>query len=205
MPLNIIEKLREREVPMQVQITGKKIDISEALRTQAENKIQEISQKYALTPLECSVTFSKTGHMIKCDIEMHLAREIYVRAHEETLDAYLSIEQAIETFEKRLRRHKKRLIDHYKKRDIKYDKIPAAQYVINAQLDQENEEDNPLVIAEMKTNIPTLTVSDAVMHLDLSDEQAILFNNEARNQLNVVYRRPDGHVGWIAPSSNSHR
>ena len=189
---------------MQVQITGKKIEISEALRTQTENKIREISEKYALNPLECSVTFSKAGHMIKCDVEMHLGREIYVRAHEETLDAYLSVEQAIETFEKRLRRHKKRLIDHYKKRDTKYEKVSGSQYVINAQVEQEAEADNPLVIAEVKTDIPTLTVSDAVMHLDLSDVQAILFNNEARNQLNVVYRRPDGNIGWIAPSLNSH-
>ncbi len=188
---------------MQVQITGKKIEISEALRTLTENKIQEVAEKYALTPLECSVTFSKDGHMIKCDIEMHLGREIYVRAHTETLDAYLSIEQAVETFEKRLRRHKKRLIDHYKKRDTKYEKVSGSRYVINALTNQEVETDNPLVIAEVKTDIPTLTVSDAVMHLDLSDSQAILFKNEARDQLNVVYRRSDGNIGWIAPSLNS--
>lgn len=188
---------------MQVQITGKKIEISEALRTQTENKVREIIKKYALSPLECSVTFSKDKHTINCDIEMHLGREIYVRAHQETLDAYLSIEQVIETFEKRLRRHKKRLIDHYKKRDINYEKISGSQYVISTPLDQEVESDNPLVIAEMKTDIPTLTVSDAVMHLDLSDVQAILFNNEARDQLNVVYRRSDGNIGWIAPSLNS--
>lgn len=188
---------------MQVQITGKKIDISEALRTQTESKIKEIIEKYALNPLECSVTFSKDKHTVNCDIEMHLGREVYVRAHEETLDAYLSIEQAIETFEKRLRRHKKRLIDHYKKRDIKYEKVSGSRYVINAPIDQEIEEDNPLVIAEMTTDIPTLSVSDAVMHLDLSDAQAILFNNEVRNQLNVVYRRSDGNIGWIAPSLNT--
>lgn len=189
---------------MQVQITGKKIEISETLRTQTENKIREVSAKYSLTPLECSVTFSKDKHMINCDIEMHLARDLYVRAHEETLDAYLSAEQAIETFEKRLRRHKKRLIDHYKKRDVNYEKVAGSQYVINPQQEQEVGADNPVVIAEMKTDIPTLTVSDAVMHLDLADAQAILFNNEARQQLNVVYRRPDGNIGWIAPSSNSH-
>ena len=189
---------------MQIQITGKKIEVSEALRTQSENKLQEISKKYALSPLECSVTYSKDKHTINCDIEMHLGREIYVRAHEETLDAYLSLEQAIETFEKRLRRHKKRLIDHYKKRDVKYEKVAGAQYVINPEAEPEAEADNPLVIAEMKTDIPTLTVSDAVMHLDLSDAQAILFKNEVRNQLNVVYRRPDGNIGWIAPSQNSH-
>ena len=112
------------------------------------------------------------------------------------------MKQAIETFEKRLRRHKKKLIDHYKKRDVAYDKSPALQSVINTQSDQEVEGDNPLVIAEVKTEIPTLTVSEAVMHLDLSDDQAILFNNIARNQLNVVYRRVDGNIGWISPSNS---
>lgn len=187
---------------MQVQITGKKIEISEALRSQAEEKMREISKKYALTPLECSITFSKDKHTINCEIEMHLAREIYVRAHAETLDAYLSIEQAVETFEKRLRRHKGRLLDHYKKRDVHYEKMAGAQYVISSE-DQDNTAEHPLVIAEVKTDIPTLTVGDAVMHLDLSDASAILFNNEARNELNVVYRRPDGNIGWIAPSSRN--
>lgn len=188
---------------MKTQITGKKIEVGEALRTQTENKVQEIVKKYALAPLESSVTYTKDNHTIRCDIEMHLGREIYVRSHQETLDAYLSLEQAIETFEKRLRRHKKRLIDHYKKRDINYEKISGSQYVINAQEEQPAEADNPLIIAEMQTEIPTLTVSDAVMHLDLSDAPAILFNNEARKQLNVVYRRSDGNIGWIAPALNS--
>lgn len=187
---------------MQTQITGKKIEIGEALRTQSADRIKEIIKKYALTPLECSVTYSKDKHTIRCDIEMHLGREIYVRSHQETLDAYLSLEQAIETFEKRLRRHKKRLLDHYKKRDVKYETISGSQYVINAQAEQP-ETDNPLIIAELQTDIPTLTVSDAVMHLDLSDAPAILFNNEARKQLNVVYRRSDGNIGWIAPTLNS--
>lgn len=188
---------------MQVQVTGKKIEVSEALRRQVEDKSREVCQKYDLTPLESSATFSKDGPMIRCDLEMHLGRGVYVRANKETNDAYLSLEQTIETFEKRLRRHKKRLIDHNKKRDVDYEKSPAFQYVINAQFEKEREGENPLIIAEMKTDIPTLTVSEAVMHLDLSDDQAMLFNNAAHNQLNVVYRRPDGNIGWIAPSNHS--
>jgi ribosomal subunit interface protein len=187
-------------VLMKTLITGKKIEIGESLRTQTEDKIRDVVQKYDLNPLECAVTYSKDGPMIKCDIEMHLGRSVFVRAHEETNDAYLTLEQAIGTFEKRLRRHKKKLIDHYKKRDVNYEKTPALQYVINAQSDLETDSDNPLIIAEVKTEIPTLTVSEAVMHLDLSDAQAMLFNNVAHNQLNVVYRRPDGNIGWIAPS-----
>lgn len=186
---------------MQTQITGKKLEISEALRTQTENKIQEICQKYAITPLECSATFSKDGPMIKCDLEMHLGRGVHVLAHEETNDAYWSLEQASQTFEKRLRRYKGKIIDLCKRRDGDHNNIPGSQYVINSQSEKEVKEDHPLIIAEVKTEIPTLTVSEAVMHLDLSDSQAILFNNMAHDQLNVVYRRTDGNIGWIAPST----
>jgi len=188
---------------MQTQITGKKFEVGEALRRQTEEKVQAICTKYDLQPLESTATFSKSGHTIRCDLEMHLGRGVYVRAYEETLDAHLSLEQAIETFEKRLRRYKKRLIDHNKKRDVGYKNAPGFQYVINPETQRETEEDNPLIIAEVKTEIPTLTVSEAVMHLDLSDAQAMLFNNVAHDQLNVVYRRPDGNIGWISPSKDS--
>ena len=188
---------------MQTQITGKKIEVGEALRSLTEEKVRAICQKYELTPLESTATFSKDGPMIKCDLEMHLGRGIYVRANKETDDAYLSLEQAIETFEKRLRRHKKKLIDHNKKRDVTYEKTPAFQYVINSQSEKEIEKEHPLIIAEMATEIPSLTVGEAVMHLDLADTQAMLFNNVAHNELNVVYRRADGNIGWIAPSKNS--
>lgn len=188
---------------MQTMITGKKIEIGDSLRSQTETKVQEVCQKYDLNPLECTVTFSKDGPLIKSDIEMHLGRGVYVRAHEETNDAYLSFEQSVETFEKRLRKYKKKLIDHNKKRDTDYEKSPAFQYVINSQNEQSLQEDNPLVIAEVKTEIPTLTVSEAVMHLDLGDTQAMLFKNAAHDQLNVVYRRADGNIGWIAPSNNA--
>ena len=93
-------------------------------------------------------------------------------------------------------------MDHYKKRDVTYEKAPAFQYVINPETEKEVEEDHPLIIAEMKTEIPTLTVGEAVMHLDLAEAQAMLFNNIAHNQLNVVYRRADGNIGWISPSTN---
>lgn len=188
---------------MQTQITGKKIDVGEALRSQTEDKMQAVCKKYDLNPLESTATFSKDGPMIRCDLEMHLGRGVYVRANKETDDAYISLEQTVETFEKRLRRHKKRLIDHNKKRDVDYEKTPAFQYVINPQNEKNDEGDHPLIIAEMTTEIPTLTVSEAVMHLDLADVQAMLFNNAAHNQLNVVYRRTDGNIGWIAPSKNS--
>jgi ribosomal subunit interface protein len=192
---------------MEMQITGKKMEVGAALRTQVENKVNELCKKYDLSPLETAVIFSKDGptfhKFIRCDVDMHLGHGVYVRAHHETEEAPLSFEQAVEIFEKRIRRHKKKLLAHKHKRDVMYTKAPALQYVINAQDDKEIEGDNPLVIAEMKTDIPTLSVSEAVMHLDLAGDQALLFTNSAHHQLNVVYRRSDGNIGWITPTLNS--
>ena len=187
---------------MQTQVTGKKIEVSEALREQARKKVETICQKYDLSPLEASVTFSRNGPMIRCDVEMHLGHSVYVRAYHDTDEAYVCLEQAIETFEKRLRRYKGKIIDHTKKRDVDYKKATGFQYVIHSETDKEVKGESPLIIAEMKTDIPELTVSEAVMRLDLSAEQALLFNNAAHDQLNVVYRREDGNIGWISPSQN---
>lgn len=192
---------------MQILITGKKMDVGDALRSQAEDKIREVCQKYDLHPLEAVVTFSKAGSSfhptIRCDLEMHLGRGIYVRAHEETDDAHTSLDLVKETFEKRMRRHKGKLLDQKQKREGAYVKSPASQYVINPEHETATSEDHPLIIAEIKTEIPALTVSEAVMHLDLSDAQAMLFTNVKHDQINVVYRRPDGNIGWITPSQNS--
>ncbi|MBI2707525.1 MAG: ribosome-associated translation inhibitor RaiA [Proteobacteria bacterium] len=192
---------------MQMLITGKKMEVGDTLRAQAEERVRDVCQKYDLSPLETVVTFSKEGspfhNMIRCDLEMHLGRGVYMRAHEETDEPHVSLEQAMETFEKRLRRYKGKLLDYKQKREASAAKTPASQYIINPENERESQGDNPLVIAEVKTDIPTLSVSEAVMHLDLSDVQAMLFNNVKDDQLNVVYRRPDGNIGWIAPSQNS--
>lgn len=183
-------------------ITGKKMEVGDALRTQAEDRLRGLCKKYDLTPLEATVTFSKEGSphhpMTHCAIEMHLGQGIHVRVSEETDDAHLCLEQATETFEKQLRRYKKKLIDHMKKRDVPHTKAPASQYVINASEGGEVE-DNPLIIAESLTEVPTLTVAEAVMHLDLSNTPVILFHNATHKGLHVVYRRDDGNIGWIAP------
>ncbi len=192
---------------MQMLITGKKIEVGKTLRTQTEDRIRDVCQKYDLNPLETTVTYSKEGspfhNMIRCDLEMHLGRGLYVRSHEETDEAHISFVQAMETFEKRLRRYKGKLLDHKRKRGESYQQVPASRYVIPSEGEPENGGEMPLIIAEIKAEIPTLTVSEAVMHLDLSEAQAILFTNVKHDQLNVVYRRQDGNIGWITPSQNS--
>lgn len=106
---------------MEISITGKKMDIGDTLRTHTQEKIQDICKKYDISPLETSVIYSMEGspyhHLIRCDIEMHLSHDVYVRAHGETDDAHVSLDETIDTFETRLRRHKEKVIDHIRHRD----------------------------------------------------------------------------------------
>lgn len=119
---------------------------------------------------------------------------------------YVAFDQAAEHLAKRLRRHKRRLRDHHKQQSLETQ--PADHYVLAATKDDdepagEGAAGQPTVIAEMKAEIPTLTVSEAVMRLDLADSGALMFVNRAHGGLNMVYRRPDGNVGWIDPKGNS--
>ncbi len=189
---------------MNIIITGKKFEVGESLRAETENKIRELSEKYDLHPVETKVFFAKdNSYLIRCDIEMHLGRGLYVRAHKDADEARASLDEAFDTFEQRLKRHKSKLIDQKRHEPTHKERQELHYSVINPQHDEpEVVEDNPLVIAEMKRHLPLLTVSEAVMHLDLSNERAVLFHNAADNQLNVVYWRADGNVGWMAPSQN---
>ncbi len=132
-----------------------------------------------------------------------------VQSGGEAEDAYVAFDSAAERIDKRLRRHKRRLKNHHhaKESEAQADQ-DATAYVLAADDDDvpadatdgaEAPEGEPLVIAEMRTSIPQLSVSEAVMRLDLTDLPALLFRNSARGNLNVVYRRGDGNVGWIDP------
>ncbi len=189
---------------MQTLITGKKIDIGEALRTHTEEKMRELVDKYSLTPVECSVVIEKTAeHEVRSDFDLHLGRDVHVRAHASSDDAHFSVDNAIHTLEKRIRKHKSRLIDHQKKKDMDLQKRSAQQYILNPMVAESNaagSETYPLIIAEVKTQISRMTVGEAVMTMDLGDQQAIIFHNDAHGRLNVVYKRADGNIGWIDPT-----
>lgn len=117
---------------MGLEITGKKMDVGQALRTQTEQKLHHLCTKYDLTPLKTVVTFSTEGspyhHMIRCDIDMHVGRDLYVRAHKETDDAHVSLEQALETVETQLRRHKEKVIDANKKQDVDFSTVVLGSF-----------------------------------------------------------------------------
>jgi len=135
-----------------------------------------------------------------------------VQCHGEAADAYAAFDDAAARLEKQLRRYKRRLRNHHKysKPAAEPELEEATDYVLAAESAEEPAEGNdaqPLVIAEMRTAIPQLSVSEAVMRLDLADLPVLLFRNSAHGTLNLVYRRRDGNVGWIDPdlSAQSRR
>jgi ribosomal subunit interface protein len=184
---------------MQLTITGKQIDIGAALRTYVETRLTNSVGKYFDRPVNGGVTFSRDGHAYRADCTLHLASGLYLQAQGRSTDIYASYDQAIEHLEKRLRRYKSRIRDHHNgSARAPFAASPARESVIAGD-DGDAEPDtlNPVVVSESTTQLRTLTVGEAVMQLDLGDTPALVFRNVAHGEINVVYRRPDGNIGWI--------
>lgn len=189
---------------MDISINGKKLDIGDALRGHVEAQLETAVTKYFSRAHDAAVTFSREAHKIRADISVHPGRGMVVQGRASADDAYAAFDGALERIAKQLRRYKRRLVSHHKGKPGGDETTPAQQYVIAAgELDEEVAEDaQPTVIAELPTEIATLSVGEAVMRLDLADAPAMMFRNRANGGLNVVYRRPDGHIGWIDPQNS---
>ncbi len=188
---------------MDIQVTGKNIDLGDALQTYVQEKLSEGVTKYFERGADASVTFTKERHLVECEMTAHLASGVFLSAHDEADDAYGAFDRALAKLEKRVRRHKRRLKDRHASAK---DPLPAenAAYFTLASPDGDDpaidDDAAPLVIAESTTKVVEMTVSAAVMQLDLVEAPAVLFKNAANGALNVVYRRRDGHIGWIDPT-----
>lgn len=186
---------------MQFSVTGKQLDVGDALRTHVEESLQASVDKYFDNAIEANVVFSRVARHYRADISVHVGRGILVQSHAEVREPYPAFDAALERLGKRLRRHKRRLRNHHKSAKEKF--LPAQQYILAGEteepLAEESEKQWPVIIAEMATEIPTLTVGEAVMRLDLGELPALMFSNSAHRGLNVVYRRSDGNIGWIDP------
>jgi ribosomal subunit interface protein len=190
---------------MKIAISGKQLDIGEALREHIQEALDAAVEKYFGNAQEAHVVLSRQAHMFRADIAVHVGRNILVQGHAEADQPYPACDLATEHVGKRLRRYKRRLRDHYKRQDQHAAGIEAQQYILASTSEGEESEtdegasDKPVVIAELTTTIDTMTASEAVMRLDLADAPAMLFRNSAHGGLNMVYRRPDGNIGWVDP------
>jgi ribosomal subunit interface protein len=205
---------------MQLTVTGKQVDVGEALRTHVERALESLLEKYFRTAIEAHAVFTREAHLIAVELSLHVGRGMVVNSSGTATDYYVAFDAAAERLAKRLRRYKRRLRDYHGKARQAGERPEMARSFVLAPLDEEVDEAAdigtgadtgaepeaaadggiaPVVIAEMSTELPQLTVGEAVMQMDLGDAPVLLFRNRSHGEFNVVYRRSDGNIGWIDP------
>lgn len=192
---------------MRYQISGKQIDIGEALQTHVKSEIDEVIAKYPGRPTDALVVFSKDAHEFACETVVHLSTGLTVQARAKETEIYSAFDSANEKMEKQLRRYKRRLKDHHKERPNPIEISDASSYILASGSDDETDEPEtlqPMIVAEMETQIQSLSVGEAVMQMELAGSPVLVFMNEKQdNGINIVYRRDDGNIGWIDPTTKT--
>ena len=187
---------------MRYQISGKQIDIGEALQSHVKTELSGILGKYAGRPTEASVVFSKSGHEFVCEAVVHLSTGLTAQATGKATEIYGSFDTSAEKMDKQLRRYKRRLKDHHAGRSQPVELSDAESYILEPR-EESDEADhdsvNAMIVAEMETKIPSLSVGEAVMQMEIASAPVLVFRNEKHSGINVVYRRDDGNIGWIDP------
>ena len=187
---------------MPFRVSGKNIDVGEALRGRINDRITEAMGKYFDGGYSGHVTVAREGFGFRTECAIHLDSKITLHAEGQAADAYASADQAALRVERRLRRYHRRLKEHRSERLDGRAALEAASYIIAAP-EQDSEADldgfTPVIIAESTTMLKQLSVSDAVMELDMTGAPVLVFRHAAHGGINIVYRRADGHFGWIDP------
>lgn len=186
---------------MTLQVTGKNLNVGDALRGYVVSRIEHTLDKYVGGGLSGRVLIEKEHGTFRTDCSVHLQSGLSLQSHGEAANAYTSADLALERLDKRVRRYKRRLKRRHAQPAVSDPSSNAPYYVIQRQEDeqQEPEDDNPVIIAETQTAIREMSVSDAVMQMDLMDEPVVVFRHPGHGRINIVYRRPDGNIGWIDP------
>jgi len=190
---------------MTLRISGKSISVGDALRSRVSERTDEVLRKYFDGNYSGHITLSKDGFGFRTDCSLHLDSGITLEADSNATDAYASADQALVMIEKRLRRYKSRLKDRSARKTYAANAaladIDAPSYVIEApaESDEEVTTYSPVIIAEATTSLKQLSVSEAVMELDLTGAACIVFQHGSSGRVNIIYRRTDGNVGWVDP------
>lgn len=198
---------------MQVHVTGKHVDVGEALRTRVSDEISSnISKYFDRVGGTADVVVSREGSFFRVDCTVTLASGQQLTTHGVGSDAHVAFDAAMDKMTKRVRRYKNRLKSHHTQALAK--QAESAAYFVIAASDDDEETDEtppgdgmaePIIIAETERPVRSMTVSMAVMEMDLTETQTIVFRNAAHGGLSVVYRRPDGNIGWIDPERTKVR
>lgn len=189
---------------MQLSVSGKHIDVGDSLRAHVGEVLEAAVDRHFGGAIEAKVVFARERHLFRADISVHVARGMVVQSHAEAADAYAAFDGATERLETRLQRYKGRLIDRRRGRAPEEPTEAVPHYVLATDAAVEDPgHGRPAIVAELTSEIATLTVGEAVMRMDLGDLPILMFRNRSHGGLNVVYRRPDGTVGWIDPQTRA--
>ncbi|RWX76808.1 ribosome-associated translation inhibitor RaiA [Neorhizobium lilium] len=184
---------------MSVRVSGKHMEIGESFRERIEGHIGDAIAKYFDGGYSSQVTVEKSGSRFSADCKVHLDTGVVLHAAGEANDPQGSFDAAAQRIEKRLRRYKRRLKDHHAGNHLNGSSEVA--YTVMDSVPDEDEEvpDDfaPTIVAESSKQLQTMSVATAVMALDMTDEPVLLFRSPGKEQLNIVYRRNDGNIGWI--------
>ncbi|MEM7690388.1 MAG: ribosome-associated translation inhibitor RaiA [Pseudomonadota bacterium] len=191
---------------MDIRISGHQVETGSALQEHAGERLGDIVDKYFERALSSHVTFSKaSSSAFRCDIVTHVTQGTILKAQGDAPDAHLALDAAASKIEKQLRRYKRRLKDRHARHlqaraeeEAAYTVFDVAEFA-SEEADDEVLVDAPPVIAETSVEVPTGSVADAVMMLDLRDTNALFFKNAGTGRHNMVYRRQDGSIGWVEP------
>jgi len=186
---------KERKEKMQITLTGHQIDLGASWREYAESAIAGVVTKYFENATEAAVCVSHEGNDFKTEITVRPGKGLMISSSGQAVDAYGALDEAVRKMGRQLKKYKNKMVEH---------KADSLQKVAVSVLSAPAEEpigDAPVIIAEMQEDMPTCTVSQAVMQMDLAGLPAYLFRNSAHGELNMVYRRNDGNIGWVDPNN----
>ncbi len=187
---------------MRYQISGKQLDIGNALQSHVKDELGAVVAKYAERPTDANVVFSKHAHEFVCEATVHLSTGLTAQARAHETEIYAAFDSCNAKMEKQLRRYKRRLKDHHKDRSQPVELFGASSYILASNEDSDEGEPaslQPMIIAEMETKVPELSVGEAVMQMEIGGSPLLVFRKEGSDGINVVYRREDGNIGWIDP------
>ncbi len=189
---------------MRYQISGRQIDVGDALKTHVETELGSVVDKYAERPTDAQVVFSRDAYEFVCESIVHLSTGLTAQARGQASEIYAAFDKSAAKMEKQLRRYKRRLKDHHRDRADPVETVGAPSYILASGDGAEEAEPDtlqPMIIAEMQTQIPSLSVGEAVMQMELAGAPVLVFRNEGQKTgVNIVYRREDGNIGWIDPN-----
>ena len=180
---------------MQIKVSGKGIELGDSLREFVEKEISSLTEKYIGDSIEASIIISKDNRLFDVEIFLHLHYGFVIKADGKSDDPYRSVSFALERLEERLKKHKNRIRNKHRRTQWSNNSINATKYIVERK--NTNADEEHLTIAEQESSILCLSVSEAVMKLDLADVPVVMFKNADSGRINVVYKRPDGHTGWI--------